>query len=67
MERIKHITLNVAGLNNIIKNKRLAKQMKDLKPDLVFLQETHIKRTVERKRDDIALASEGGGGERGIP
>lgn len=41
MDTIKLITLNVAGLNNTNKRKHIAKQITDLKPDLVFIQETY--------------------------
>lgn len=32
----------MAGLNNIMKRKHITKPIKELKPDLLFLQETHI-------------------------
>lgn len=36
------VSWNVKGVNNPVKNKRVLTHLKDLKADLVFLQETHF-------------------------
>lgn len=36
-------TLNVVGLNNIIKHKRIEKCIRELKVDTIYLQETRIR------------------------
>lgn len=41
--RLKVVSLNVAGLINLIKQKRLARALKVEGADLVSLQETHVR------------------------
>lgn len=36
------LTWNVKGLNNQVKRKRVFTHMQNFKPDIVFLQETHL-------------------------
>lgn len=42
----------MAGLN-IIKCKRTAKRVKELKPDLIYLQETHLRATEEKYLENL--------------
>lgn len=42
------MSLNVAGLTNLIKRKRVAKYLKKERASLIFLQETHLKETETR-------------------
>lgn len=41
--KIKVLTLNVIGLQDKIKQKRLRSALRNMRPELVMLQETHIK------------------------
>lgn len=45
---MEHIMLNVAGLNNIIKHKCIAKSLEILNLDFISIQKTHIKRSEEK-------------------
>lgn len=42
---IKILTLNCRGLNNKIKAKRMLSTLVKQKADIIFLQETHLKKT----------------------
>lgn len=42
------MTLNVAGLNNVIKWKRIAKGIKDLNLDIIFIRKTHLRQQAEK-------------------
>lgn len=42
------LTLNCCGLNNLVKCRRLVVLLHKERPDVVFLQETHIKRLTSR-------------------
>lgn len=48
IEIIKQTSLNVAGLNNIIKCKWIAKQIRESKSALIFLQETDLRVNEEK-------------------
>uniref|UniRef100_A0A667Z4X2 exodeoxyribonuclease III n=1 Tax=Myripristis murdjan TaxID=586833 RepID=A0A667Z4X2_9TELE len=49
MTKLKIISLNVNGLNNQIKCKKILLQLKQAKGDVLFLQETHLKKTEHEK------------------
>lgn len=53
MAVIKQATLNVAGLNNVIKSKRIAKCINKMQVDLIFLQETHLRAQEEKYLKNI--------------
>ncbi len=46
---LKFVTFNVKGLNSPIKRKRVYTYLKKLKPDIVYLQETHLTDSEHKK------------------
>lgn len=49
MDPVKFITFNVKGLNNPIKRKRVYSYLKNLKADIVYLQESHLSDNEHKK------------------
>lgn len=70
MFNIKVISYNVRGLNNKIKQKRFISQVHRLKPDILLLQESHIKTTSNKLLKDkmfpYQLHSRGSSKVRGV-
>lgn len=55
MTVIKQFSLNVSGLNNAIKRKRIAKCVKELQAHLIFVcvQETHLRIQKEKYLNNL--------------
>lgn len=49
MGDLKIISLNVNGLNNVIKRKKILVEMDKNKADILFLQETHLEKQEHEK------------------
>ena len=49
MSDLKIISLNADGLNNAVKRKKILLQMERDKTDVIFLQETHLRRQEHEK------------------
>lgn len=69
MASLKVLTYNVRGINDKIKRKRLISQMHKINPDILLLQETHLKskttHILNDKRFSYQIHSQGSSKARG--
>lgn len=53
MYDLKIVSLNVNGMHNVIKRKKILLEMKNEKADIIYLQETHLEKEEHEKLKKI--------------
>lgn len=71
MGSIKVVSYNVKGLHNPIKRKKILRQLKQIKYDIAFLQETHLSDSEHEKlrkswADKVYYSSHPSGRKKGV-